>query len=103
MPVLASWENHAGYDGVVLGLPGSETQLELLHHVQGSPASPSGAEDQLVLYLSSRAGAEEIAARCVSAGFAAVEPENPYWDGRALLVPDPDGRLVVLDWGLAEE
>ena len=27
----------------------------------------------------------------------------PYWDGRSITIPDPDGWRVVLDWGLAED
>lgn len=100
---LARFDDHAGYDGVIFGVPGSEAQLELTAHRSGSPASPSAADDLLVLYLGSRTAAAEALARCLAAGAAQEEPENPYWDGRAVVVRDPDGRRVVLDWGLAED
>ena len=103
LPVLARFDEHAGYDGLVLGLPGSEAQLELTAHRDGSPASPSAPDDLLVLYLVDRAVALAARDRCLAAGGVAVEPDNPYWDGRAVLVCDPDGRRVVLDWGLAED
>jgi catechol 2,3-dioxygenase-like lactoylglutathione lyase family enzyme len=100
---LVRFDGHAGYDGVVFGLPGSAAQLELTMHRDGSPAAASSPDDLLVLYLDSRAAADAALARCLAAGVERVEPENPYWDGRAVVVLDPDGRRVVLDWGLAED
>ncbi len=102
LPLLARFEDHAGYDGVILGLPDSRAQLELTTHRLGSPASPSAPDDLLVLYLDDRGAAEAIALRCRDAGVEEVPPDNPYWDGRAALLRDPDGRTLVLDWGLAD-
>lgn len=103
LPVLGRFDDHAGYDGVIFGLPGSDPQLELTKHRSGSPASKPAPDDLLVLYLATHAAAEAIVRRCMAAGVEPVSPENPYWEGRALVVPDPDGRLVVLDWGLADD
>jgi catechol 2,3-dioxygenase-like lactoylglutathione lyase family enzyme len=103
LPVLWRFDDHANYDGVILGLPDSRSQLELTTHRLGSPASPSAADDLLVLYLGDRGAVDGILARCRVAGVREVEPENPYWEGRAVLLRDPDGRTLVLDWGLAED
>lgn len=100
---LGRFDDHAGYDGILFGLPGSDVQLELTSHRAGSPAAPSAGDDLLVLYLETQEAATAIARRCAEAGVDLVAPENPYWDGRAIVVPDPDGRLVVLDWGLGED
>lgn len=102
LPVLGRFEDHAGYDGVILGLPDSRAQLELTTHRRGSPASPSAPDDLLVLYLDDRGAADAIALRCRDAGLEEVLPDNPYWEGRAALLRDPDGRTLVLDWGLAD-
>jgi catechol 2,3-dioxygenase-like lactoylglutathione lyase family enzyme len=51
LPVIASFEDHAGYSGVVFGLPDASRQLELVAH-EGEAPAPT-AEDQLVLYLGS--------------------------------------------------
>lgn len=99
---LGRFDDHAGYDGILFGLPGSDVQLELTSHRAGSPAAPSAGDDLLVLYLEAQEAATAVARRCAEAGVDPVAPENPYWDGRAIVVPDPDGRLVVLDWGLGE-
>jgi catechol 2,3-dioxygenase-like lactoylglutathione lyase family enzyme len=100
---IGRFEGHAGYDGVMLGLPGSDVHLELTSHVDGSPGPVPSADNLLVLYLGSRATAERLAARLVERGHPAVEPENPYWDGRSITIADPDGWRVVLDWGLGDE
>ena len=99
---LARFEGHAGYDGVLVGLPGSDYHLEFTYHVDGSPGPAPSEDNLLVLYLESKREAELVAARLDALGYPAVEPENPYWDGRSITVADPDGWRVVLDWGLEE-
>jgi catechol 2,3-dioxygenase-like lactoylglutathione lyase family enzyme len=100
---LGRFEGHAGYDGVLVGLPGSDYHLEFTHHADGSPGPAPTTDNLLVLYLESKREAELAAARLDALGHPAVEPENPYWDGRSIAIADPDGWRVVLDWGLAED
>ena len=100
---LGRFEGHARYDGVLLGLPGSDYHLEFTSHADGSPGPAPSADNLLVLYLESKREAEVVAARLDALGYPAVEPENPYWDGRSITIADPDGWRVVLDWGLAED
>ena len=100
---LGRFEGHAGYDGVLVGLPGSDYHLEFTHHLDGSPGTAPTGDNLLVLYLESKREAELAAARLDALGYPEVEPENPYWDGRSITIADPDGWRVVLDWGLAED
>jgi len=100
---LGRFEGHAGYDGVLVGLPGSDYHLEFTKHAGGSPGPAPSEDNLLVLYVESKREAELVAARLDALGYPAVEPENPYWDGRSVTVADPDGWRVVLDWGLAED
>jgi catechol 2,3-dioxygenase-like lactoylglutathione lyase family enzyme len=100
---LGRFEGHAGYDGVLVGLPGSDYHLEFTHHADGSPGPAPSDDNLLVLYLESKREAELVAARLAALGHPEVEPENPYWDGRSVTIADPDGWRVVLDWGLAED
>ena len=51
MPVLASFEDHDGYSGVVFALPDASRQLEVVLR-EGVVPSPT-PEDQLVFYLGS--------------------------------------------------
>ena len=93
--MIASFEDHNGYSGVVFGLPDSSRQLELVFH-EGDVPSPT-AEDQLVFYLGSPEQVESIAARLRSAGFEPVAAPNPYWQRTgALRFLDPDGYSVAL-------
>jgi hypothetical protein len=100
---LGRFEAHAGYDGVMLGLPGSDYHLEFTSHHDGSPCPAPSVDNLLVLYLESEQAAEVVSGRLADMGYSDVEPENPYWDGRSITIPDPDGWRVVLDWGLAED
>jgi hypothetical protein len=92
---IDSFEDHAGYSGVVLGLPGEEVHLELTTHEAGSPGPAPTRDNLLVLYLTDRGAMAEIDARMRSLGHEPVEPENPYWSSD-LTFEDPDGWRVVL-------
>jgi len=95
LPVLASFEGHDGYDGVVLGLPEASRQLELVSRA-GLVPSPT-PEDQLVLYLGSPERVADDAARIRAAGFDPSVAVNPYWERNgAVCFVDPDGYWLVL-------
>jgi YycE-like protein len=99
--VIATFEDHDGYSGVVFGLPDSSRQLELVFR-EGDLPSPT-AEDQLVFSLGSpeRVGSE--GARIRSAGFDPVDAPNPYWQRTgAIRFLDPDGYSVVSHLRLGE-
>jgi catechol 2,3-dioxygenase-like lactoylglutathione lyase family enzyme len=99
-PVIGSFEDHAGYDGVMLGLPGPDRHLEFTRSRPGDTEATPGPENLLVLYFRDQAERDVVVARLAAMGYAAVPPENPYWIGKAITVPDPDGWRVVLFDGL---
>ena len=95
LPVLASFNDHDGYSGVVFGLPDPSRQLEVVYH-EGAMPSPT-PEDQLVFYLGSVERVESTAARLRSGGFEPTLSPNPYWARNgAVCFVDPDGYWVVL-------
>jgi catechol 2,3-dioxygenase-like lactoylglutathione lyase family enzyme len=95
LPVIASFEDHAGYSGVVFGLPDASRQLELVALVDETPA-PTG-EDQLVLYLGSVETVARAVERIRSAGFEPQTAANPYWAANgAVCFVDPDGYWLIL-------
>jgi catechol 2,3-dioxygenase-like lactoylglutathione lyase family enzyme len=97
LPEIGRFERHAGYDGVMLGLPGSGYHLEFTSHVNGSPCPAPTADNLLVLYFDDRAGHQAVIDRMARLGFDAVAPENPYWsDNGAVTFEDPDGWRLVL-------
>ncbi|MBL8839650.1 MAG: VOC family protein [Alphaproteobacteria bacterium] len=103
LPVLARFAGHAGYDGVMLGLPGRDYHLEFTRHREGSPCPAPSRDNLLVLYIPDPAHFEAARRRLEAQGHRPVEPENPWWHGRALTYEDPDGWRVVLcrDGGLS--
>ncbi|HXV33711.1 MAG TPA: VOC family protein [Gaiellaceae bacterium] len=90
-----AFEDHAGYSGVMLGLPGEEVHLELTTHAEGSPGPAPTRDNLLVLYLRDRTVIADAETRLRALGHAPVEPENQYWAGD-LTFEDPDGWRVVL-------
>ena len=97
LPVIYRFENHAGYDGVMIGLPDTDHHLEFTSHIDGSPGPAPSRENLLVLYFHGDAPMYEVVERLATAGHAPVDAENPYWAGvGALTFEDPDGWRVVL-------
>jgi catechol 2,3-dioxygenase-like lactoylglutathione lyase family enzyme len=96
LEVIGSFEGHAGYDGVMLGLPGREYHLEFTQHAEGSPCPAPSKDNLLVFYLPDRADVARLVARLGALGYPPVPPENPYWAERGVTVADPDGWRVVL-------
>ena len=97
LPELGRFAGHAGYGGVMLGLPGMTYHLEFTQHDHGSPGLAPSRDNLLVLYFDDRAHVEQAAARLAALGHLPVEAENPYWtENGAVTVEDPDGWRVVL-------
>jgi len=98
LEVINSFEGHAGYSGIMLGLPASDYHLEFTEReaLPDADYAPPSADNLLVLYIPERAGIERITARLAALGYGAVAPENPYWSERGTTIADPDGWRVVL-------
>lgn len=95
--VVGSFTAHAGYSGVMLGLPGSDYHLEFTEHEGAREDYPPPSRDNLlVFYIPELAMVERVAARLAAMGYAAVAPENPYWQEHGVTIEDPDGWRVVL-------
>jgi catechol 2,3-dioxygenase-like lactoylglutathione lyase family enzyme len=91
------FQDHDGYSGVMVGLPGAAYHLEFTTHVGGSPGAAPSAENLLVLYFDSPAARDGVVRRLAALGHRAVEAENPFWrQTGAVTVEDPDGWRLVL-------
>jgi catechol 2,3-dioxygenase-like lactoylglutathione lyase family enzyme len=93
---IGSFAGHAGYDGVMLGLPGSAYHLEFTQHAAGSPCPAPSRDNLLVFYIEDGEAVARLVARLRAHGHEPVAPENPYWAGRGFTFEDPDGWRVVL-------
>jgi catechol 2,3-dioxygenase-like lactoylglutathione lyase family enzyme len=96
LTVLAEFSGHAGYDGLVLGLPDASVHLELVHEAAGGALPEPSTEHQLVFYLPDADAVAAIAARLEEHGHSPVTPANPYWPDRgAMAFEDPDRWTVI--------
>lgn len=100
--VIASFEDHNGFDGIMLSWPGEVLHLEFTHE-QGSTGSKAPSpENLLVFYVSDASKWQGLVNRLISSGNWPVKSYNPYWDKMGMTFEDPDGYRVVLQnaaWG----
>jgi len=96
LKVLGSFQDHDGYAGYMLGLPGREVHLEFTHHAEGSPCPAPSRDNLLVLYMPDRAAILRMVNHLRECGYDPVAPENPYWAEKGVTFEDPDGWRVVL-------
>jgi len=94
--VVGLFEDHEGFDGVMLGLVGSGYHFEFTRHRTHPVAPAPTAEDLAVFYVPEEAEWQEACARMLAAGFTPVASFNPYWDARGRTYEDLDGYRVVL-------
>ena len=93
---LGSFEDHEGFDGVMLGVPGAQYHLEFTRK-RGHFAGRAPTEDQLlVFYLPDESEWQAAVDRMAVAGYESVPSFNPYWDRAGRTFEDPDGYRVVL-------
>lgn len=101
--VLAEFQNHEGFDGVIIGHPQHLYHLEFTTHVGGEvPVRPS-KDNLLVFYLPEPTEWERCCANLRAAGFAEVASYNPFWDKAGRTFEDLDGYRIVLQnsvWNL---
>ncbi len=100
--LLDRFENHDGFDGIMLGGERAPYHFEFTR-AHGHSAGRAPTQDNLLIfYVPELAAWEEAVGRMRDAGFAAVPAFNPYWDRAGVTFEDPDGYRVVLQrdsWG----
>ncbi len=98
---LYRFEDHEGFDGIMLGHRGASYHLELTHK-RGHHVGRAPTEDNLmVFYLPDTAAWQRAIDRLRASGYEPVKPFNPYWERGAKTFEDPDGYRIVLtnsDW-----
>ena len=96
LTVLGSFEDHDGFDGVILGLARAPYHLEFTRK-RGHIAGRAPTEDNLlVFYLPEKHLWQAAVDRMSAAGYESVHSYNPYWDRVGRTYEDPDGYRVVL-------
>ena len=102
LSVVGSFQDHAGFDGVMLGYAGADYHFEFTY-CPGHPVAPTPTpEDLAVFYIPEIPEWENACANLLTAGFKQVTSLNPYWDAQGRTFEDEDGYRIVLQnaaWG----
>lgn len=94
---LGAFEDHAGFDGVMLGKPGMPYHFEFTH-CRMHPVTPTPTEeDLLVLYVPDEDAWTGQCQALLAAGFKETQPFNPYWAQRGRTFLDVDGYHIVVE------
>jgi len=93
---LGSFENHEGFDGLMIGTPDAPYHLEFTHRRGDIVGRAPSKENLLVFYLPEQGEWRSAIDRMETAGYKSVPSLNPYWDLDGRTFEDPDGYRVVL-------
>jgi hypothetical protein len=94
--VLAHFEDHRGFDGVILGHPKQPYHIEFTSRRGHKVGKAPTLDHLLVFYVPDRAAWEASCAQMISARFREVPSCNPYWDLWGTTFEDIDGYRLVL-------
>jgi catechol 2,3-dioxygenase-like lactoylglutathione lyase family enzyme len=96
LEVLTSFENHEGFDGVMLGRKGFPYHLEFTHQQNHHVGKAPTQDNLLVFYIPEEAEWKNAVERMRRHGYEPVKSYNPYWDKKGKTFEDVDGYRVVL-------
>ena len=96
LEILYRFENHDGFDGVMLGRPGAPYHFEFTHAHGHSVGRAPTQDNLLVFYLRDRNEWVASVQSMRNAGFEPVPSFNSYWDRNGVTFEDPDGYRIVL-------
>jgi len=94
--VLAEFEDHRGFDGVILGHPKQTYHIEFTFQRGHKVGKAPSRDHLLVFYVPDKNDWEAGCAQLISAGFREMPSYNPYWDLHGRTFEDIDGYRVVL-------
>ena len=94
--VLARFEGHSNFDGIVLGHEKHPYHLEFTHEQGTAVGKAPTPENLVVFYIPDSDEWEAACSRIQTAGFNHVRSHNPYWDVVGKTYEDLDGYRIVL-------
>jgi prolyl oligopeptidase len=94
--VLGQFENHDGFDGLILGHSKYPYHLEFTHH-RGTKVGGAPTSDNLMIFFIEDVNEwKKACGKMAYAGFIVVPSYNPYWDIVGKTFEDIDGYRIVL-------
>lgn len=96
LQILSRFEDHEGFDGVMVGISGESLHFEFTHH-RGHRVGHAPTQDNLIVfYLDDQQEWQRAIDQMRTNGYEPVKSYNPYWDKNGVTFEDPDGYRVVL-------
>ncbi len=95
LELLGGFENHNGYDGVFIGKPNENWQLEFTKSNE-VVSFQFAEEDVLVFYPHSKIEFELIHSRLLTNKTEFIKSKNPYWNENGIMILDPDGYPIII-------
>ena len=96
LEILGKFEDHSGFDGVIIGNRNSQYHLEFTHHREAQAPRSNSKENLLVFYMPDETAWGDAVKRMLHAGFISVVAINPYWAENGATFEDLEGYRVVL-------
>ncbi|MEK6279194.1 MAG: VOC family protein [Acidobacteriota bacterium] len=94
--IISSFEDHDGFDGVMLGHSGLPYHLEFTRQRGHQAGAATNQENLLVFYLPDRNEWQGAVDQMLAQGYESVSSYNPYWDVKGKTFEDADGYRIVL-------
>lgn len=94
--VLGSFEDHQGFDGIMLGRAGISYHFEFTYCRTHAVAPTPTPEDLAVFYIPDEDEWKNSCANMIAAGFKQGTSFNPYWETHGQTFEDRDGYRIVL-------
>jgi len=101
LQIIASFEGHQGFDGVMLGNAEMDYHFEFTHQHDHQVGKAPTKDNLLVFYIPDREKWETRCEKMEAAEFKLMPSYNPYWDSAGKTFEDLDGYRVVIqnaDW-----
>ncbi len=96
LQILYQFENHDGFDDVMVGILGEPYHFEFTHH-QGHLVGRAPTQDNLIVFhLPDQQEWRCAVDQMKVTGYEPLKSYNPYWDKSGVTFEDPDGYRVVL-------
>ena len=96
LEVIGHFDDHDGFDGVMLGESGGPYHLEFTTRTGHTSGRAPTEDNLLVFYIPDVETWQRACLKMEAAGFTPVDAFNPYWDRHGRTFEDLDGYRVVL-------
>ncbi|MFN5416859.1 MAG: VOC family protein [Flavobacteriia bacterium] len=95
LELLGDFRNHAGYDGIFLGMVNQDWHLEFTQ-TEELVKHTFDEDDILVFYPANQVEFECIISNLKKHKIEILKAKNPYWLENGICFADPDGYKIVL-------